>query len=244
MLADANIDVPLKCFANLRRSRYGSTLPHTSNLITQYYAASTQSTVACLCRAEVWVLSVGGLSWMQRFSPFWNTAQIFLSLYSENPPCYKTDCENQRGSSIQATHNRVLIPSTNLHLKRLWMLADANIDVPLKGFANLRRSRYGSTLPHTSNLITKYYAASKQSTIACLYRAVVWILGDSGLSWTPKNVRHFWSTSHIFLNLHSENALCHKIECENQVGSYIQAVHNRVLIQSRKISVVGDCGLS
>ena len=204
---------------------------------TKYYAAPKQSTILCLYGAEVWVLGDCGLSWTPKyFRHFRSTSHIFLNLYSENPPCYKTDTENQTGSSIQATHNRVLIPSTNLHLKRLWMLADANIDVPLKCFANLRRSRYGSTLPHTSNLITQYYAASTQSTVACLYGAEVWVLGVGGLSWMQR-FSPFWNTAQIFLSLYSENPPCYKTECENQAGSSIQAIHNRVFMPSRSLGL-------
>ena len=85
----------------------------------------------------------------------------------------QSEWENQAKSSIQAIRNPVLVQSENHDLKRLWSVANANLHAALKYFANLRRSRDGSTLSHTSNLIAKYYAASKQSTIACLYRAEV-----------------------------------------------------------------------
>ena len=84
---------------------------------------------------------------MRDFLRFWSTSQIFLNFYSENPPRYNIECENQVKSSIQAFHNHVLLQSRkNFGLRRLRIVVNANLHVALKYVAI--PCEYMQTDPH------------------------------------------------------------------------------------------------
>ena len=81
IVVGANSHAVLEYFANLSES----SLRESENPSSKYDVASRQSTIVRLYRAEVWVLSVCGLFWMQNFLSPWGTSQIFPNIYSKNP---------------------------------------------------------------------------------------------------------------------------------------------------------------